>query len=150
MALTSGTRPGPYEVTAQIGVSGMGEVHRATDSSNARVARREFVRTALGMLAVAPFAARALAQDIAPLTERIEFRRLVAANRVLAREAVVDAFGHVSVRDPENASRYVMAPMDWATRTTFSSANASSSLARSSTKDERPNLFGSLELPNPL
>ncbi len=78
-------------------------------SSNARVARREFVRAVLGTLAVAPFAARALAQDSAPLTERIEFGRLVAANRILAYEEVVDAFGHVSVRDPENASRYVMA-----------------------------------------
>ena len=78
-------------------------------SSNARVARREFVRAVLGTLAVSPFAARALAQDAAPLTERIEFGRLVAANRILAYEEVVDAFGHVSVRDPENASRYVMA-----------------------------------------
>ena len=39
----------------------------------------------------------------------IEFRRLVAANRILAREEVVDAFGHVSIRDPENPKRYVMA-----------------------------------------
>src|ERR1700689_1784880 len=33
---------------------------------------------------------------------------LVAANRILATENVVDAFGHVSVRHPENASRYLM------------------------------------------
>ena len=78
-------------------------------SSNVRVARREFVRTALGMFAVGPFAARAFAQDAVRLTDRIEFRRLVAANRILAREEVVDAFGHVSVRDPENTKRYVMA-----------------------------------------
>jgi ribulose-5-phosphate 4-epimerase/fuculose-1-phosphate aldolase len=78
-------------------------------SSNTYVARREFVRTALGMLAVAPFAARAFAQDTVALTERVEFTRLVAANRILAFEEVVDAFGHVSVRDPENANRYVMA-----------------------------------------
>ena len=79
-------------------------------SSHARVARREFVRTALGMLAVAPFAARAaFAQDAGRLTDSIEFRRVVAANRILAREEVVDAFGHVSVRDPENPKRYIMA-----------------------------------------
>jgi HCOMODA/2-hydroxy-3-carboxy-muconic semialdehyde decarboxylase len=35
-----------------------------------------------------------------------ELERLVAANRILANEGVVDAFGHVSVRDPRNAERF--------------------------------------------
>ena len=78
-------------------------------SSNLRVARREFVRTALGVLAVGPFAKGAFAQNAAPLTEGIDFKRLVAANRILAHEEVVDAFGHVSVRDPDNPKRYIMA-----------------------------------------
>ena len=33
MALTAGTRLGPYAITAQIGVSGMGEAYRVTDTN---------------------------------------------------------------------------------------------------------------------
>ena len=35
-------------------------------------------------------------------------RDLVIANRILAREGVVDAFGHVSIRHPDNPERYLM------------------------------------------
>jgi HCOMODA/2-hydroxy-3-carboxy-muconic semialdehyde decarboxylase len=35
-------------------------------------------------------------------------RDLVIANRILANEGVVDAFGHVSIRHPDNPARYIM------------------------------------------
>ena len=35
-------------------------------------------------------------------------RELVLANRILAREDVVDAYGHVSVRHPDDPSRYFL------------------------------------------
>jgi ribulose-5-phosphate 4-epimerase/fuculose-1-phosphate aldolase len=74
------------------------------------IARRAFVRAAM-CLAVAPLLAlprRAGAQPAAS-TAPVELRRLVAANRILAHENVVDAFGHVSIRDPQNSMRYVLA-----------------------------------------
>jgi ribulose-5-phosphate 4-epimerase/fuculose-1-phosphate aldolase len=40
------------------------------------------------------------------LREHLE--ELVTANRILAREGVVDAFGHVSIRHPEHPDRYVL------------------------------------------
>lgn len=52
--------------------------------------------------------AQAPANDGA-LPELPEFRKLVAANRILAHEGVVDAFGHVSARDPRDAQRFVLA-----------------------------------------
>src|SRR5437899_9974678 len=33
---------------------------------------------------------------------------LVTANRILAREGVVDSFGHVSIRHPERSDRYLL------------------------------------------
>ena len=36
-------------------------------------------------------------------------RELVIANRILANEDVVDAYGHVSVRHPDNPGRYLLA-----------------------------------------
>ena len=65
----------------------------------------------LGLAAAAPWA-RAQPREGAPgdgsLEPLPELRRVVAANRILANEGVVDAFGHVSVRHPRNPKRFVM------------------------------------------
>ena len=53
--------------------------------------------------------ARATRRSTGPAPRLVDFRRLVAANRILAHENVVDAFGHVSIRDPRDAERYVLA-----------------------------------------
>jgi HCOMODA/2-hydroxy-3-carboxy-muconic semialdehyde decarboxylase len=40
---------------------------------------------------------------------RAQLRDLAIANRILAEQGVLDAFGHVSLRDPEDPSRYYIA-----------------------------------------
>jgi len=67
---------------------------------------------ALAALGAVPMG-RALAQprggeQVVALPPLPEFRKLVAANRILAHEGVVDAFGHVSVRDPRDSARFVL------------------------------------------
>ena len=36
------------------------------------------------------------------------FDELVTANRIMAREGVVDSFGHVSARNPDNPQHYLL------------------------------------------
>jgi ribulose-5-phosphate 4-epimerase/fuculose-1-phosphate aldolase len=62
---------------------------------------------ALGVLGTRAHAQRGNAAD-GTLPALPEFRRLVAANRILANEGVVDAFGHISVRDPRNPQHFVL------------------------------------------
>ena len=42
------------------------------------------------------------------MSREAAIRDLVMANRILANEGIVDAYGHVSIRDPENPNRYVL------------------------------------------
>jgi ribulose-5-phosphate 4-epimerase/fuculose-1-phosphate aldolase len=63
-------------------------------------ARREFVRT-LGLAAIAGSSRRLFAQ-----TDQIE--DLVAANKILASHAILDAYGHVSVRSDRDPTHYFM------------------------------------------
>jgi len=79
----------------------------AVPESRGRLARRELLRAGLALIAAGALPARAAAQARGASSSPLpEFRKLVAANRILANEGVVDAFGHVSVRDPRNAERF--------------------------------------------
>ena len=68
-----------------------------------------------------------------PLNEAL--RELAVANRMCANEGVLDAFGHVSMRHPENPNRYFLsrsrAP-DWSSRPT--SSNTTSIPGRSASR----------------
>ena len=44
-----------------------------------------------------------------PIADAAVLHELVTANRILAREGIVDAFGHVSVRHPDEAGHYLIA-----------------------------------------
>ena len=72
--------------------------------------RRQFLRAgALGVAGVL-VARRALAQGPAsagPVDPKL-LEDLVAANRILADQGVVDGYGHVSVRHPADPQRYLM------------------------------------------
>jgi hypothetical protein len=50
--------------------------------------------------------ARRLGPDYADLDPKLVVD-LVAANHILAHNGVLDSFGHVSVRDPRDPSRYL-------------------------------------------
>ena len=43
-----------------------------------------------------------------PGVDPVAIEDLVIANRILANEKVLDGFGHVSIRDPRDPSRYLM------------------------------------------
>jgi ribulose-5-phosphate 4-epimerase/fuculose-1-phosphate aldolase len=66
-------------------------------------------RIGLALLLALGFSAVAQAQTSGfPGVDPVLIDDLVAANRILANEKVLDGFGHVSVRDPRNPNRYLM------------------------------------------
>jgi HCOMODA/2-hydroxy-3-carboxy-muconic semialdehyde decarboxylase len=89
----------------------MHDTDDAQKASPARVPRRHLLRAGLCAAGAGMFASWPSAwgqTGSGDLDGRVEFQRVVAANRILATESVVDAFGHVSVRDPRDPDRYVM------------------------------------------
>lgn len=78
--------------------------HRARTGPADSERRRALCASLAACLFIAARPARVAAQE----SDRIELARLVAANRILAHEGVVDAFGHVSIRDPATPDRYIM------------------------------------------
>src|SRR5258708_21002453 len=66
----------------------------------------------MGALWVGALVSAAQAQTGAgafPGVDPVAIEDLVLANHILAHEKVLDGFGHVSVRDPRNPNRYLMA-----------------------------------------
>ena len=73
------------------------------------LSRRDILKAAAAFGLVGPWeSARAQSSEATGLEDLVEFHRVVAANRILANENVVDGFGHVSIRHPEFPDRYVM------------------------------------------
>src|ERR1700749_1041693 len=58
----------------------------------------------------APPALSASPESKGPSMKELDFllEELVTANRILAREGVVDSFGHVSARHPERPDRFLL------------------------------------------
>src|SRR6476619_3656008 len=79
------------------------------------VSRRKFLGVAgFGMsAALASNVARIAAQQARPAAgrpaEQAVLDDLVAANRILAHEQILDAFGHVSIRHPRRPDRFFIA-----------------------------------------
>jgi hypothetical protein len=44
---------------------------------------------------------------------------IAVANRILANVGIIDAFGHISARNPKDPNRYGIAPRSWSSHPTF-------------------------------
>ena len=70
--------------------------------------RRQILERTLAVAAIGALPPMRSLRAQTPVENLVEFERVVAANRILSNEGVVDGFGHVSVRDPRDPGRYVM------------------------------------------
>jgi HCOMODA/2-hydroxy-3-carboxy-muconic semialdehyde decarboxylase len=72
-----------------------------------KITRREFMWTAASLAASTQVVARQTPSSAGPADPAL-VEDLIVANRVLAREGLVDAFGHVSVRHNADPDRYLL------------------------------------------
>jgi ribulose-5-phosphate 4-epimerase/fuculose-1-phosphate aldolase len=72
--------------------------------------RREFCGNLLKVIASVPIASLAMPALAAPAPTEIDsaIHDLVLANHILAAKEVVDGYGHVSLRHPNDANRYLL------------------------------------------
>src|SRR5438445_13499833 len=73
-----------------------------------RIALAAALSLAFAVATLSPASAQPAGNELAGI-DPLVIEDLVAANRILANERVLDGFGHVSVRDPRNPNRYLIA-----------------------------------------
>lgn len=73
------------------------------------VTRRELIAASAALAGYLPAVAAAEAQTLNGSNDQTQLDDLVIANRFLASREIVDGYGHVSVRDPDNPNRFFMA-----------------------------------------
>lgn len=82
------------------------------EEATSSVSRRDFIAVSAGGLAAAAFSARQAAPEQTGILNKIPdpnlVGELVLANHILAYHGIVDAFGHVSVRNNRNPNRYLL------------------------------------------
>src|SRR5258708_158710 len=91
----------------KIGASLVGEGAMDQDRSGGRLLSQTLIATAFAAALLLASAGRAQAQGNSELAALID--DLVAANRILYHQGVLDGFGHVSVRHPTRPDHFLMA-----------------------------------------